>query len=682
MLGEVIHGYRVESALSADKGGFGDVYFAVHVDSGAEAVVKVLKPEMSAQRDIVARFFNEARAAASVHHPGVVQIHNVGYHGDRAYLLMERLRGDDLEARLAAGPLPVERALVFVRQAAGAIGAAHERGIVHRDLKPANLFIVADPDVVGGERVKVLDFGIAKLTVDAGAGKTQGVFGTPAYMSPEQCASTAAVDARADLYSLGCILYELVCGRPPFGQGGIELIAAHLRDMPPPPRAIAPWVPPAIEQVILRLLEKRPEQRYVSCAALIAAIDEASAAAGLTGTGASYPSHAGHAGHRAFAAPGAVVPHSTTLGSAAGAATAPPSPHRRGPWLGIGVVVAVAGAIVVILAMPGHRTAGPGDGSASGAGSGSVVAEVQDAGTAGSAETQHARAGSSDVAVAEIRHAGAARTGTDVAETENAGSKSGRTGVAATRDAGIAIAPADARAATAAREDVRIGVDAGSGAPEAPLSVASARDRELAERLNEEGKNAMYGDRYEEAASLFERAIALSPKAKFFNNLGTARYQMGHLDSAVAALRQARATGTDLDRQIADKLLARVEQEAKRQGITLHTLSDGPAPQRASADRAGGPASDAGGDNDVVTLSQRGKSEAYAGRYESALALFHRAYELSPSADLLLDIGTMEFQLGRCDDARRTLQRIAPIWPKDPAVAKAAKLLERLGSCR
>ena len=182
-------------ALSADKGGFGDVYFATHVDSGAEAVVKVLKPEMSALRDIVARFFNEARAAASVHHPGIVQIHNVGYHGDRAYLLMERLRGDDLETRLAAGPLPVDRAVVFLRQTAGAIGAAHERGIVHRDLKPANLFVVAGP----GRRRRRAREG-ARLRDreadrgDAGAGKTQGVFGTPAYMSPEQCASTGAVD--------------------------------------------------------------------------------------------------------------------------------------------------------------------------------------------------------------------------------------------------------------------------------------------------------------------------------------------------------------------------------------------------------------------------------------------------------------------------------------------------------
>src|SRR5690349_4177822 len=210
MLGEVIHGYRVDRALSADKGGFGDVFFATHVESGAEAVVKVLKPEMSAHRDIVTRFFNEARAAASIHHPGIVQIHNVGYHGERAYLLMERLRGDDLENRLHAGPLPLDRAIVFMRQATGAIAAAHERGIVHRDLKPANLFVVPDPDVVGGERVKVLDFGIAKLSLDTGGNKTQGIFGTPTYMSPEQCASSGDVDARSDLYSLGCIFYELV----------------------------------------------------------------------------------------------------------------------------------------------------------------------------------------------------------------------------------------------------------------------------------------------------------------------------------------------------------------------------------------------------------------------------------------------------------------------------------------
>jgi len=348
VLGEVIHGYRIDRALSGDKGGFGDVFFATHVESGAEAVVKVLKPEMSARRDIVTRFFNEARAAASVHHPGIVQIHNVGYHGDRAYLLMERLRGDDLETRLKQGPVPLDRAIVFMRQASGAIGAAHARGIVHRDLKPANLFVVSDPDVVGGERVRVLDFGIAKLGIDAGGGKTQGVFGTPSYMSPEQCASAGAVDARADLYSLGCIFYELVCGSPPFGHGGLELIAAHLRDAPRPPRVLAPWLPAPIEQLILQLLEKQPDHRPPSCAALIAALDHASAASGISGISSPQLPQAG------AAASFSRSPQVTTLGSSAVGAAVPPGRKRGlGLWLAAGTVVAGATIAIVALASRG-----------------------------------------------------------------------------------------------------------------------------------------------------------------------------------------------------------------------------------------------------------------------------------------------------------------------------------------
>jgi len=380
VLGQVIHGYRVDRSLSEDKGGMGEVFLATHVDSGAEAVVKVLRPEMSARREIVSRFLNEARAAASIHHPGIVMIHNVGYHGDRAYLLMERLRGEDLESRIGRGPVPLERALVFIRQTAGAIGAAHERGIVHRDLKPANLFIVADPDVAGGERIKVLDFGIAKLSFDAGGGKTQGVFGTPAYMSPEQCAESGAVDHRADLYSIGCIFYELVCGRPPFGRGGLQLIASHLRDVPAAPTSVNPSLPPAIEGIILPLLEKDPARRLQSCKALIAAIDGAAATIGIAmGTAPSVPPGVGHlssmpppmgvpttpmrggvtapmSGHvTAQHAPGTL-----TAAAMAGATTPDPQPKKRGMGIvfaGIGVVVVGAGVAVAVAMSGGGESA-------------------------------------------------------------------------------------------------------------------------------------------------------------------------------------------------------------------------------------------------------------------------------------------------------------------------------------
>ncbi|HTJ47594.1 MAG TPA: protein kinase [Kofleriaceae bacterium] len=345
MIGTEVYGYRVERALSEDKGGFGEVYFARHTTSGAEAVLKVLKPEMSAHREIVTRFFNEARAAAAIQHPGIVLVHNVGYVQDRAYLLMERLRGEDLETRLKRGPIPVEQAIRFLRQAAGAIGAAHERNIVHRDLKPANLFLVPDPDVVGGERIKVLDFGIAKL----GTGNTmmtQGVFGTPAYMSPEQCSSSADVDARSDLYSIGCIAFEMLAGRPPFGHGGLELVAAHLRDEPPPLRSVAPQAPPAFEALVSRLLKKRREERPASCAALIAALDDlARAPSQQVALAPTMPPPVAPISH---------PPPSTTLGNAVGARDSTAAPKKT-PWgiIAAGIAVVVGGGAAAMIAMGG-----------------------------------------------------------------------------------------------------------------------------------------------------------------------------------------------------------------------------------------------------------------------------------------------------------------------------------------
>jgi serine/threonine protein kinase len=535
MLGEVIHGYRIDRALSADKGGFGDVFFATHVDSGAEAVVKVLKPEMSARHDIVTRFFNEARAAASVHHPGIVLIHNVGYHGDRAYLLMERLRGDDLENRLTAGPLPLDRALVFMRQAAGAIGAAHERGIVHRDLKPANLFVVADPDVVGGERVKVLDFGIAKLTVEAGAGKTQGVFGTPSYMSPEQCASTAAVDGRADLYSLGCIFYELVCGRPPFGHGGLEVIAAHLRDAPMPPRAIAPWVPPAVEQIILRLLEKQPDRRYPSCAALIAAIDQAAAGVAPSGhTPSTVPTTPSPANAATSRPP---LPGAPTV-TAAPTSAAQTLPPKRGTALGLGiaavVLIGVAVAVTAIVARSGSTKAPDNAGRAV------AVAVAADA------------AVSSDPTMSPD-----APPAIDAAVVEDA------------------APPIDAAAppvvAASPRREVPRGRPATDPQKPAVQDVDLAYQRtEEARKLNEEGKAAIYAGNDATAAIKFRDALSRSPNPQYAINLCAALLQALRLPEALAACNAVERYGPTADQRAKKlRLLDKIREVAATNHIAL-----------------------------------------------------------------------------------------------------------------
>jgi serine/threonine-protein kinase len=276
MLGETVGNYRITGALSS--GGMGAVFRAEHVLIGKPAAVKVLLPEYSSNRDIIARFFNEARATTAIRHPGIVEIFDFGHHASgRAFIVMELLEGESLASRLARdGRVPEPIAVGLARSIAGSLTAAHAAGIVHRDLKPDNVFLVRDPDVPGGERPKLLDFGIAKLTAGSGAGsgtRTGALMGTPAYMAPEQCRGAGDVDARADLYALGCILYEMVCGAPPFtGEGPGEVMAGHLLLEPPPPRTLAPALSPAVEDVIVRLLAKQPRDRFATADEVIAAL--------------------------------------------------------------------------------------------------------------------------------------------------------------------------------------------------------------------------------------------------------------------------------------------------------------------------------------------------------------------------------------------------------------------------
>lgn len=252
----------------------GEIFIGVHELMGNEVVIKVLLPEMSVSEQLTKRFFTEARTAANLNSPGTVSVFDMGYADNgRVYIAMEKLQGEDLKRRLRrVGRLSVEQSTRIVRQLARAVGAAHDKRIIHRDLKPENIFLVPDAEILGGERVKVLDFGLAKL-VESRQGslatRTGAVFGTPAYMAPEQCVDAGAVNHLADLYAIGCVFYECLTGQPPFGRGGIELIAAHLRDVPRSLRHLRSEVPIPLDDIVLQLLAKAPDERIESCAALV-----------------------------------------------------------------------------------------------------------------------------------------------------------------------------------------------------------------------------------------------------------------------------------------------------------------------------------------------------------------------------------------------------------------------------
>ena len=358
----------------------GAVYLAEHTLLGRRAAVKVLQPNLSSNQDIVQRFFNEARAATAIADPGIVQIFDFGYHTDgSAYIVMEFLEGEALDARLKRfGRLAPEDALRILRQVAASLHAAHGRGIVHRDLKPENIFLVPDREVAGGERAKILDFGIAKLSNNADSKvktHTAAIMGTPMYMSPEQCRGAGHVDHRSDLYSLGCVLYHLVVGRVPFdGEGIGEIIAAHMMSAPPVPSQQAPGIPPGVDQLILRLLAKRPEERFANAGELAEACG-----ALLGGSGTLPPSLTPIAATvmaPGTAPPGMITgaPSLTTLSGSATAApvggTVAPAPKKRGGLIAVGALAAIGAAVAAVVLLGG----GGGGGGNAGAGTGTSAA--------------------------------------------------------------------------------------------------------------------------------------------------------------------------------------------------------------------------------------------------------------------------------------------------------------------
>jgi serine/threonine-protein kinase len=265
--GTQIGAYRIVTPLGA--GGMSEVYVGEHELLGRRAAIKVLRARLSRQSEIVRRLFNEARIMTAIANPGIVQIFDFGFHTDgSAYIVMELLEGETLDARLARlGPLAATEALHIARQVASALCSAHARGVVHRDLKPENIFLARDSEVAGGERAKLLDFGIAKLIGDdASTTQESEVLGTPSFMSPEQCRGAGTVEQRSDVYSLGCVLFTMVTGRPPFDPAGpAELLSLHQREPAPLPSHRVPGIPATVDRLVSRCMAKDPARRFTAC---------------------------------------------------------------------------------------------------------------------------------------------------------------------------------------------------------------------------------------------------------------------------------------------------------------------------------------------------------------------------------------------------------------------------------
>jgi len=263
VIGETIGSYRVVQELGS--GGMGAVYLGEHRRLGRKAAIKILRREYAQRTDLLERFFAEARATSVIDHPGIVQILDCDIDPNgQPFIVMEYLAGETLGAYLRrVGVLSASRAAGMARRMAEALGAAHGKGIIHRDVKPDNAFVVSDDPPA----IKLLDFGIAKLAAELSGGtsvrtQTGIMMGTPLYMSPEQCRGAGAVDHRADIYSLGCILFEMLCGRPPFVYEGMgELVAAHLTQTAPSVNSLNQDVMPALDVFVHRMLQKAPADR-------------------------------------------------------------------------------------------------------------------------------------------------------------------------------------------------------------------------------------------------------------------------------------------------------------------------------------------------------------------------------------------------------------------------------------
>jgi beta-lactam-binding protein with PASTA domain len=273
--------YRVTSRLGS--GGMADVYCAEDLQLGRSVALKLLHPRFAEDQEFVERFRREASAAAGLQHQNIVSVYDRGEWNGTSYIAMEHVSGRTLkDVVVQEGPLEPNRAIDLVQQILRAARFAHRRGIVHRDLKPQNVMVAESDPTQAGPTAKVTDFGIARAGDASDMTQTGSIMGTAQYLSPEQ-AQGAQVDARSDLYAVGVILYELLTGRVPFeGDSAVSVALKQVHEQPLPPGALNPAVTPALDQAVLRALEKDPARRYADADEFAATLEAARPAVGAT----------------------------------------------------------------------------------------------------------------------------------------------------------------------------------------------------------------------------------------------------------------------------------------------------------------------------------------------------------------------------------------------------------------
>jgi serine/threonine protein kinase len=371
--GTVLDGrYRIDARLG--EGGMGAVYRAHQLSAGRDVAVKVLHPALSVERNTVDRFENEARVIAGLRHPNTLKLIDVGRLEDgRIFIVTELVEGESFADVLGVDG-PLARRVDIVRQVAEALSEAHGRGIVHRDLKPSNIMV----ERVGSRDVaKILDFGIAKLADRPSLTATGAIFGTPSYMSPEQ-ARGDVVDAKTDIYSLGVILYQVAAGRMPFeAQSAGALLVKHITEEPPPPSEVGTDVPPALEDLILFMMEKDPTDRPESMDEVVERLSdpsllEISSSMDIPSLATTRPAPAAEAPPEPRSSGPAEAPPIPAAES--GMATLPATGRwddastprsRAGMWLSLALVGALAGAAAWWSGTSGDATPPPASEAAS-----------------------------------------------------------------------------------------------------------------------------------------------------------------------------------------------------------------------------------------------------------------------------------------------------------------------------